>query len=111
MKDKKCCENCGLIYCDNYKSGDSVCKEWTRHTGLWLDIPPEQEGWYWQRKHNCDRVLKTVHKTDRGLIVEKDFDWTTVNAIGGQWQGPITPEKKRGYGVKLDATVWHKKAT
>jgi hypothetical protein len=96
---KKECENCGRLKkfaCfKEEKPNSSQCLNWQRNPKLWLDIPPEEEGWYWWRSEgkNVLMVMLTMWSSvDKTVNVFDGNQYVPVTDFGGQWQGPIKPE-------------------
>jgi hypothetical protein len=100
---KKSCYNCrnysffngSCIGKETFSHEDFKCKDWQRNPKLWLDIPPEEEGWYWWRSEgkNVLMVMLTMWSSvDKTVNVFDGNQCVPVTDFGGQWQGPIKPE-------------------
>lgn len=100
MSNKKSCENCvnkldskNIISAVVNCSGTKLCSHWKRNNLVWLNLPPEHEGWFWWQLSEKDE--STVLHLQRRKI---DFELALADCINmlikdreGQWQGPITP--------------------
>jgi len=112
-RDEKSCENC-VAYrylkpfpCYNgvQQNKNGVCDKWKRNPSLWLQILPDETGWYWWRRIGWAATVpkKTCKElTDRSvkpIFATKSFSESAYMKktwmYGGEWQGPIKPCKQR----------------
>lgn len=106
MNDKKCCENCyhsrahtrpSQVPCPRKKV--EICNHWKRNPNVWLDILPEEEGWYWWRLNDSDNRYKECiclfkNSSGRMMCVDPDAD-VLAEDMKCQWQGPIVPHNEK----------------
>lgn len=94
----KSCENCGRYESDHcFRPPNTECENkeyWLRNPRLWLDILPEQEGWYWWNKYEEDTpIILRVEQISIGVLAAWYMDdWVPIRELNGFWQGPIRPE-------------------
>ena len=102
MSDKKLCTNC-----KNRRSKECKgchiplnCLSWHRDPHKWLDIPPNDFGFYFWRESHDDNwiILEICSWTSDPPTNGKFYLWDEfknmkipVEERSGEWQGPITP--------------------
>jgi len=102
---KKCCGNCihfvtgAICYLVNPSAieGKAPCDYWQRNPDLWLDILPEEEGVYWERRkdklQNWMRpAIVDIIRPSRtqGLCID---GFPLVEYDRSYFQGPIKPKE------------------
>ena len=69
---------------------ESAGQRWTRNK-------PTEDGWYWWRKPEDNLLIPYVVKVQKSpsgdMFVFWQHDWNYATVLGGEWQGPLTPNE------------------